>query len=1309
MKLDSIITPELALLESLQRGTDPLTRKNLQVMHENFVVPYSQWLKGQYTLLEAEMTADQITQAFGYAEKIATAGGDNRSMLGKGADVVGAGAKGAADLAVKGAKGAKDLAAKLVPQAVKDKFTKSLPPADAGPVAGFEQKATQAIAGIQDPKAKQSLMDKIKIGLQNPATQQLIMVGVSGIAGVIASTATAGIGGYAGAAAAGAITGSLLGAINAKMQGKSWADTGKAALKGAALGAAGGLIGKGVADAGSAAIDAVKGSNAPTGPAGAPGAQDDATGVDAAVQKNATDDWQKLAQKADGLALAASGNSTNPDGTASPAMAKYMQAQADSQAAYNKINPTDGYNAPDPSAPAGGGMQNFDGSAMTNAQMSANMDRVAPVAGGANDPNKYYNSLSADQQRATDDSIVAQANQASGTPHTTADGQVIPPGASRQGNTIYNNSDPADPNVMADIKTKQDYYKNDPAGQAEYAKIMAPDRISDGPSAPINANAGQQQVDLNNMVQNKIDTGAIPAPQGATPADTGTSAAPATGFKEVTPQGDVVGQLKDLVGQGYQVQRSQTDPGSIAVFDKDGNPMQTLKVGGFNASRMSAAANGILLRSGHSPVPAINENVDYELTARMWALRNRVGKPYSKIHMTEAAIRRAFEMAASSQLNEGPMDWIKKKAGQAADFVKTKVGNVTNKITADKLQQAWTKAGSPTDSVEVGKIMAANGVPQDSVDQILKNMGVPNAPAAPAQAGADAGGTTPPTQDPAQAGGATPPAKAGGRDIPVDPSSVAPPDAKQGAGGAPTPTPTAQADTPDANGAITTRLDNPGNNNAPAGFFNPNGPKTGASTPPTQAQAGGTSTPPTNKEIAQGAIAKAQDSSKGGSGPTNVTGTIQKGAEELQGITGAIKAGQGMGTSGTSLMQPRDGSSTASEVKIKDEKGQEHAYKKVGQKWYDKDNKEVPPAIAAMLDKQAQQQAALGKDKNAAPLAGPQGEIPGAKPPVPAKPGATPPATAGATAPAPAKQEPVKIGGQTLDPKNPADKKIIDQVQAQQGAAQTPPAATPATSATAQQPGATPPAKPGALDPRDLNKDGTVDATEKSIARNQAKTGAKPPAATTAPGATAATPPAATTAPASQSPEDIRKAKQADAAKAAQAQMTAKPAPAATAEPVPGETPAQTAAKAHTGGKVAGQLSQTPNAIRKRDARAATAQAKTTGNDVMGRMAKQLGGAPAGGPAQAEPTATPAATPDFSKTMTGYGKTTTNAPTGVPSVAKPAVPAATNATTEPAAVAPKAKRSVTGDVPVPDNFGKQPEMAGIDFSAVLLRKMKQIV
>jgi hypothetical protein len=146
-----------------------------------------------------------------------------------------------------------------------------------------------------------------------------------------------------------------------------------------------------------------------------------------------------------------------------------------------------------------------------------------------------------------------------------------------------------------------------------------------------------------------------------------------------------------------------------------------------------------------------------------------------------------------------------------------------------------------------------------------------------------------------------------------------------------------------------------------------------------------------------------------------------------------------------------------------------------------------------------------------------------------------------------------------------------------------------------------------------------------------------------------------------------------------------------------------------------------------------TQQAQTATNDVMNRMTKQLGAPPAGGPAQ------PA--PDFSKQMTGYGKTTINAPTGVPAVVKPAVPATTNATTQPAQPEPQGtvldldqykkdqaakkaqaqqttpaaqqavvpKRSVTGDVPVPDNFGKQLQTASIDFSAALLRKMKQRV
>ena len=394
-----------------------------------------------------------------------------------------------------------------------------------------------------------------------------------------------------------------------------------------------------------------------------------------------------------------------------------------------------------------------------------------------------------------------------------------------------------------------------------------------------------------------------------------------------------------------------------------------------------------------------------------------------------------------------------------------------------------------------------------------------------------------------------------------------------------------------------------------------------------------------------------------------------------------------MGASGQSLVRgpyaPGGEGAGRDSVKIKDEFGQEHAYKKVGAKWYDAENKEVPAAIAAMLTKQAEQQAALTKAKTPAQQ----------------------------TAQTPNAQEPMSVGGQKLDPKDPASAKVIAQVQQAQGGTQQPAGQTaPATGATppdlgkqsdgkpikpgqkfdtetgkplAQQPGAAPPATaqqaPAKPDPRDLNKDGTVDATEKSIARNQAKTGAQQPGAT--PPAqtptTAATPPAATTAPAGQSPEEIRKAKQAAAAQTAQGQMDG-----------------------------------------------SAQQAQTATNDVMNRMTKQLGTPPAGGPAQ------PA--PDFGKQMTGYGKTTINAPTGVPAVVKPAVPATTNATTQPVEpqgttldldqfkkdqAAKKAQQTapaVPGFMQTKLNGGgvKQPEpmvTAGIDFSAVLLRKMKQIV
>ena len=85
-------------------------------------------------------------------------------------------------------------------------------------------------------------------------------------------------------------------------------------------------------------------------------------------------------------------------------------------------------------------------------------------------------------------------------------------------------------------------------------------------------------------------------------------------------------------------------------------------------------------------------------------------------------------------LTEGPMDAIKKagsavggalKKGAAAVGAKAaKVGkNMTTKVTADKLNSAWKKAGSPTDSDEIAKILRQQGVSDEVLAPVYKQLG----------------------------------------------------------------------------------------------------------------------------------------------------------------------------------------------------------------------------------------------------------------------------------------------------------------------------------------------------------------------------------------------------------------------------------------------------------------------------------------------------------------------------------------------------------------------------------------------------------
>jgi hypothetical protein len=77
------------------------------------------------------------------------------------------------------------------------------------------------------------------------------------------------------------------------------------------------------------------------------------------------------------------------------------------------------------------------------------------------------------------------------------------------------------------------------------------------------------------------------------------------------------------------------------------------------------------------------------------------------------------------KINEGPMDWIK-----------TKAANLTNKVTADKLNSAWQSAGSPTDSDALKGFLEKQGVDPQIINTVYSQMKI---------ASSSAGNGTPPS------------------------------------------------------------------------------------------------------------------------------------------------------------------------------------------------------------------------------------------------------------------------------------------------------------------------------------------------------------------------------------------------------------------------------------------------------------------------------------------------------------------------------------------------------------------------------------
>jgi hypothetical protein len=81
------------------------------------------------------------------------------------------------------------------------------------------------------------------------------------------------------------------------------------------------------------------------------------------------------------------------------------------------------------------------------------------------------------------------------------------------------------------------------------------------------------------------------------------------------------------------------------------------------------------------------------------------------------------------QLNEGPLwDRLKDQGKKAAAATKAKAAevgsNLTNKVTASKLNAAWKKEESPTDSNELAEFLKRQGISDDVIQQVYQTMNI---------------------------------------------------------------------------------------------------------------------------------------------------------------------------------------------------------------------------------------------------------------------------------------------------------------------------------------------------------------------------------------------------------------------------------------------------------------------------------------------------------------------------------------------------------------------------------------------------------
>jgi hypothetical protein len=223
-----------------------------------------------------------------------------------------------------------------------------------------------------------------------------------------------------------------------------------------------------------------------------------------------------------------------------------------------------------------------------------------------------------------------------------------------------------------------------------------------------------------------------------TPTD--VPAAPVPDAGALTAPADIVSQGFAAVrrsaidaGKNYATAGGATDYSSIqSAAEEFGSALMAQGMGQGQANTMvqvfRSAAEGAATR-------ALGGAAQSTMGGALQAVTNSIERTGKKL--SEGQVYMIFNrVSAQQQLTEGPMDFIKGAAAKGMDKLKTVGKNLTTKVTADKLNSAWKKAGSPMDSEELKQfLLSYGGIEAPVVDKVFTDLKISAEPSAQAATG----------------------------------------------------------------------------------------------------------------------------------------------------------------------------------------------------------------------------------------------------------------------------------------------------------------------------------------------------------------------------------------------------------------------------------------------------------------------------------------------------------------------------------------------------------------------------------------------